>query len=248
MRHSVLLSTLLLTAAALTGMALTGMAQAQDFFDGEKPAVQTADRVEWAWDGGDRVGIAVPATVHYQPGGTPRVIVKGPSDLLARVRYDHGELGLARSMFDWNWNGEKLDVTLTGMTLRQVALAGRVDMDMGALKQDRLQISIAGRGMVEASGHADDLLLKIAGSGEYKLGKLTAQSLQVKIAGSGQVDAGAADHADVNIAGSGDVHFASAMPKDIQTRISGSGTVSDAEGRTIGRREARNRREDFRQR
>ena len=239
MRNSVFLPTLL-----LTGLGLTGAALAQDFFDGEKPAVQTADRVEWAWDGGDRVGIAVPATVHYQQGGSPRVIVKGPAGLLSRVRYDHGQLGLVRSPFDWNWDGEKLDVTLTGMTLHQVALAGRVDMDMGALKQDRLQVSIAGRGTVEASGHADELLLKIAGSGEYKFDKLSAGTMQVKIAGSGQVDAGSADHADVDIAGSGDVHFASAMPKDIQTHISGSGTVSDAEGRTIGRREARNRRED----
>ncbi len=234
-------ASLLFTATGLTA-AFVIPALAQDFFDGEKPAVQTADRLEWAWDGGDKVGIAVPATVHYQPGGTPRVIVKGPSDLLARVRYDHGELGLARSMFDWNWNGEKLDVTLTGMTLRQVGLAGRVDMDMGALKQDRLQISIAGRGTVEASGHADDLSLKIAGSGEYRLGKFSAGSMQVRIAGSGQVEAATADRADVHIAGSGDVHFVSAMPKDLETHISGSGSVSDAEGRSINGR--RDRRED----
>jgi hypothetical protein len=228
--------------------ALIPTVSAEDFFDGEKPAVQTADRLEWAWDGGDRVGIAVPATVHYQPGGTPRVIVTGPADLLSRVRFDHGELGMVRSMFDWNSNGEKLDVTLTGMTLRQVALAGHVDMNMGQIRQDKLAVSVAGRGTVTAEGHADDLAIKIAGSGEYHLGKLSAGTMRVSIAGSGQIEAESADHADVSITGSGDVHFASAMPKDIETSIMGSGTVSDAEGRTIGRREARNRRGDFWQR
>jgi hypothetical protein len=247
MRNSIFLAATGLSALFIIPAPIP-TAKADDFFDGEKPAVQTADRLEWAWDGGDRVGIAVPATVHYQAGGTPRVIVKGPADLLARVRFDHGELGLARSPFDWNWDGEKLDVTLTGMTLRRVGLAGRVDMDMGQIRQDKLAVSVAGRGTVTAEGHADDLAIKIAGSGEYHLGKLTAGTMRVSIAGSGQIEAGSADHADVNITGSGDVHFASTMPKDIQTSIMGSGTVSDAEGHTIGRREARNRRGDFWQR
>src|SRR5580700_4555648 len=90
---------------ALTILPLAGAALADDFtgdFRGEKPAVQTADRLEWAWDGGDRVGVALPATVHYQAGGSPRVIVRGPADLLKRVRYDHGDLGLERTLFDWN--------------------------------------------------------------------------------------------------------------------------------------------------
>ncbi len=204
--------------------------------------MQTADRLEWAWDGGDRAGIAVPATVHYQAGGQPRVIVRGPADLLKRVRYDHGELGLERSLFDWSNDDERLDVTLTGMTLHKVGLAGRVDLDMGQIHQDRLDISISGRGSVAASGKADDLSLRISGSGDYQLGKLAAKSLDVRISGSGQVSAASADHARVSISGSGDVHFASAMPKDISTSISGSGSVSDSEGRVIGRDEARRAR------
>jgi hypothetical protein len=227
---------------ASTILPLAGAALADDFA-GEKPAVQTAGRLEWAWDGGYRVGIALPATVHYQAGGSPRVIVRGPADLLKRVRYDHGDLGLERTLFDWNSGDEKLDVTLTGMTLRQVGMAGRVDLEMGEIHQDRIGFAIVGRGSVEASGSADDLSLKIAGSGDYKLGKLAAKSLEVKITGSGQVDAGAADHAKVAITGSGDVHFAAAMPKDISTSITGSGTVSDAEGRVIGRNEARRTRD-----
>jgi hypothetical protein len=234
---------ILLGASALIAVGLTGASLA-DEFAGEKPAAQTADRLEWAWDGGDRIGIALPATVHYQAGGNPRVVVRGPADLLARVRYDHGDLGLERSLFDWSSDGEKLDVTLTGMTLHKVGLAGRVDMTMGEIHQDRLDISIAGRGTVEASGGADELSLKIAGSGDYQLGKLAAKSLEVRIAGSGQVAAASADRARVSITGSGDVHFASAMPKDISTDITGSGSVSDANGQVIGRNEARLHRDD----
>ena len=85
--------TIFLGASALMAICVVGASRADDF-TGEKPAVQTADRLEWAWDGGDRLAVAVPGTVHYQASGSPRVIVRGPADLLSRVRYDHGELGL----------------------------------------------------------------------------------------------------------------------------------------------------------
>lgn len=229
MRKSLFLASgLLLTASALC-VALG------DDFDGEAPAVKTATQVEWAWDGGNRAEIAVPATVHYQAGGAPRVIVRGPPDLLDRVRFQDGELKMKDRLFgDTDNHGEKLDVTLTGMKLQKVELAGRVDMDMGEIHQDQLQLSIAGRGSFNASGNADDLFVHIAGSGDYQLGKLAAHTMRVDIAGSGQVDAASPSSARINIVGSGQVRFA-AMPKDISTNIIGSGRISDADGHVIDR-------------
>jgi hypothetical protein len=228
---------------ALTILPLAGAALADDF-TGEKPAVQTADRLEWAWDGGDRLEVAVPGTVHYQAGGAPRVIVRGPADLLKRVRYDHGDLGLERSLFDWNNNGEKLDVTVTGTPLTRVGVAGSADVELGDLHQDHLMLSIAGSGRVAASGRADDLSVHIAGSGRGKLAKLASKSFSAHIAGSGTVDSGSADSANISIAGSGEVHFAGAMPKDITNSVMGSGTITDGEGRVISPRlEARRARE-----
>ena len=59
-------SSLILSAACF---CLTGAAVAKDFdhdFAGEKPAVQTADRLEWAWDGDDHFSVGGRAIVHYQ--------------------------------------------------------------------------------------------------------------------------------------------------------------------------------------
>jgi len=225
---------LVLATGLLIGVPAIGAALGDDF-DGEAPAVKTADRVEWAWDGGDRAEIAVPATVHYQAGGAPRVIVRGPADLLDRVRYQNGELKMKDRLFgDTDNHGEKLYVTLTGMKLQTVELAGRVDMDMGEIHQDELQLSIAGRGSLDASGNADNLSLHIAGSGDYHLGRLAARTVRVDIAGSGQVDAASPSSARINIVGSGQVRFA-AMPKDISTNIIGSGRISDADGHVIDR-------------
>jgi hypothetical protein len=202
-------------------------------FSGDTPALKTTGRLEWAWDGGDRIGIGVPATVHYQSGGTPRVIVRGPADLLQRVRFENGNLDLQQDFFgDFGGRGESLDVTLTGMTLHRVGLSGHVVMDMGEIHQDSLQISISGHGTVDASGNADDLSLNISGSGAYHLAKLAAHSVRVGISGSGHVDTSSPASAQVSISGSGDVHFI-AMPKDISSHISGSGRISDDNGQVI---------------
>ena len=230
MRKTIFLASALLISASAICVALG------DEFEGKAPAVKTADRVEWAWDGGDRAEIAVPATVHYQRGGSPRVIVTGPADLIDRVRFQDGELKLKEVLFGDNGDtrGEKLDVTLTGMTLHDVGIAGRVDMDMGEIHQDALKLSIAGRGTFNASGNADDLSLHIAGSGDYHLGKLAAHTVRVDIAGSGDVESSSPQSARVSIVGSGQVHFV-AMPKDISSNILGSGRISDASGQVIDR-------------
>ncbi len=224
-----------LAAGLLISASAFGVALGDDFFEGKTPAVKTADRVEWAWDGGDKAGIAIPATVHYQASGSPRVIVRGPADLIDRVRFQDGELKMQWRLFgNDNSNGERLDVTITGVKLRQVGLAGRVDMDMGEIHQDELQLSIAGSGRFDASGSADNLMLHIAGSGDYNLGKLAAKTVKVDIAGSGHVDTTSPQSARVSIVGSGEVHFV-AMPQDISTNIIGSGRISDASGHVITR-------------
>ena len=226
--------TLFLAAGFLITASAVCVALGDDF-DGEAPAVKTATQVEWAWDGGDRAEIAVPATVHYQAGGTPRVIVRGPADLLDRVRYQNGALKMKDRLFGNTENhGETLDVTLTGMKLEKVELAGRVDMDMGEIHQDQLQLSIAGRGRFNVSGSADNLTLHVAGSGDYELDKLAARTMQVGIAGSGHVDSASPQSARISIVGSGEVHFVT-MPKDISTNIIGSGRISDADGHVITR-------------
>lgn len=227
MRKSLFLAIALLAGASAAAFG--------DDFEGRAPALRSATQVEWNWDGGSYAAIAVPATVHYQASGSPRIIVKGPADLVERVRFQDGELRLKERLFNnWNWNknSERLDVTLIGMTLTKIGLAGKVDMDMGEIHQSELALSIAGSGSFQAHGNADALVLRVAGSGDYHLDKLAARDVQVQIAGSGRIEAASPQSARVKIVGSGQVHFV-AMPKDINTNIIGSGKISDASGQVI---------------
>ena len=121
------------------------------------------------WDGGDRVRIAVPGTVHYQAGGTPRVIVRGPKDLLERVRFQDGELDLDNDWFGGS-HGERLDITLVGMTLRDIGISGSARMELGEIHQNDLKVSISGSGRFNAIGSADNLSVRVSGSDRKSVG------------------------------------------------------------------------------
>ena len=205
-------------------------------FSGEKPAVKTADRLEWAWDGGERARIGGPSTVHYQPGGSPRIVVRGPARLLDRVRFRDGELQLDQDLFgNFDTMGDRLDITITGVKLRDIGLSGSTRMDMGEIRQDDLKVSISGSGRFNASGSADNLSVRVSGSGTCDVGTLAVHTANVAISGSGRVDSASPQSADVSISGSGRLHFA-AIPRDISSHISGSGRISDDSGQEIDRR------------
>jgi hypothetical protein len=66
--------------------------------------------------------------------------------------------------------------------------------------------------------------LKIAGSGDARLGQLAAKSTDVDIAGSGDAEIAPQDSARIKIAGSGDVRLLT-DPKDVDSKIFGSGRI-----------------------
>lgn len=220
------------------GLAFSTAVMSRDF-EGRAPAFQSQDRKEWVWDGGDRVRIGVPGVVHYQAGASPRVIVRGSPALLKRVRFQDGELDLDNDWFGGS-HGERLEITLVGMALRDIGISGSARMELGEIHQKDLKVSISGSGRFNAIGSADTLSVRVSGSGTCDVGKLAASRLDVHISGSGRVEAGAPQSADVSISGSGHLRFA-AMPKEISSHISGSGRISDASGQVISRRYHRER-------
>ena len=60
---------------SLLGLAMLPVSAATswDRASYREPAVTQPGRIEWAWDGGKRLGVGVPATVHYSEQGAPRV-------------------------------------------------------------------------------------------------------------------------------------------------------------------------------
>lgn len=203
-------------------LAMPALARSWDDFTPREPSLKQSGHWEWDWDGTDGLGVSVRATVHYIPSGPARIVVNGPNELLEKLRVGQGQI---RWCEDCRAGGDRLDITVSGVTLRNVALhGGGGDVQLGRLDQDRLRLAISGTGKASASGRIDQVDLAISGSGSANLGDTSVRRANIHISGSGDVDLSPRDEANVHVSGSGNIRM-KAMPARLNQRVSGSGGV-----------------------
>ena len=209
---------------ALCLLALLAPAQARDWHDftPREPSLKQSGHWEWDWDGGDGLGVSlVGAKVRYVPTLPARITIVGPDEALERVRVGQGQI---------RWCDDcrairGLEVIVSGVTLHHVALNGAdIDIQLGRLNQDRLNLALAGTGEIEAGGRIDRLDASIAGAGNIQMGGATVQRANIHIAGSGDVAVNPREEANVSVAGSGKVRM-TAMPARLNQSVTGSGGV-----------------------
>lgn len=198
---------------------------------GEKPAGIGPGVREWAWTGGDRLDIDMPATVTLVPG-SPRVVVHGDNGALNSVLFDDKRLALSDAYQSGLGEDDNLKVTLQGITLRHIVLGGAGKVALGHVDQDRLSIHISGAGSVSGEGHVGDLEIDVSGAGSAKLGKLAADRAEIRISGAGNATIAPRDRARVDISGVGHVRLTT-RPKALDTHISGFGNVTGPDGQRV---------------
>ena len=162
------------TSIALLSLPLLLGAVPQSFaetpgFIGHAPAVDSPGHKEWTWDGDRSLAVDVPGVLHYQRSGPARIVITGPEELLRNVRVGDGRI---TSDGDWpwhwgaNWGGnDKLDITVSGIPLDNLAVSGSAKLLLGHLDQDSLNLHISGSGSASAEGRIAHLRLSISGSG-----------------------------------------------------------------------------------
>jgi len=209
------------TAAALLALAV-GAAVARDENWGREADVKQPGQYEWRWDGGDKLTIGIPASVRYTPEGAPRIVITGPDELLSHIRLDKGGLGIKEN--NWRYRGVGAQVTITGVTVHEITLAGSGRIALEKLNLDRLRLTVAGSGAMTGEGRADQLDVTVAGSGSSDLSRLSVRRANIDIAGSGRVSVTPRDEANLSVTGSGTVVMTSRPPRLTQS-IVGSGGV-----------------------
>jgi hypothetical protein len=173
------------------------------------------------WNGGNRAGVEIPATVHYRHGSGDQLVVKGDSEIISHVQVVDGNVKLDCRM---RHSDGELDITLPGRDFQTFSLAGSGSMSLDDIDQPDLRIRLAGSGDVEASGKTSNLDVKLAGSGNAKLGALAADRVKLEMAGSNNAEVAAKDDLNVDIAGSGKVVLLT-EPHALETHIAGSGRI-----------------------
>ena len=179
------------------------------------------------WTGGDRIGIRIPADVHYRRGQGEQVVIEGDEALLPLIRIED-----SRSIrMNCNMRGQsaRFTITLPGRDFRSYDLAGSVDLTLEDVDQPRLDFDIAGSVQVTAKGKVDELDLDAAGSSEGHFGELAANVVTIDMAGSSEVEVAPRDRLSVDAAGSARVTLRT-EPRTIDMDMAGSGRIIHPDG------------------
>lgn len=188
-----------------------------DRIEGEGP--ETTRTI--AWPGGDTLEVSIGADVRYVQGPNTGLMVTGRKTTVENVRVSNGELHFDKNM---RHRGD-LKVVLTAPDVSHFKLRGSNSLIIDNYDQDSLEVSVAGSGDADLNGKARSLDIDIAGSGEVDAADLVLADAKVKIAGSGEAKVGPTQSADIHIAGSGDVELTSS-PAKLNSKVSGSGSIT----------------------
>jgi hypothetical protein len=159
------------------------------------------------------VSLGIHGDLYLTQGSPQKVVVQAEKDLdeLETEVRD----GVLRIKTD-NWNSKIKGVKIW-ITMPEV---------------ESLNVSGSGDLLAETPIDAEELDLKVSGSGKIKIPELKAEEIGAAISGSGDmVLAGAAEEMEIRISGSGDVHAEGLKVSECGIKISGSGSCKiDATG------------------
>jgi hypothetical protein len=188
----------------------------------EAPSGQSASR-KIAWDGGESVGIAIPATLRYQPGSGDQVSIMGDASLIPHVHIEQNDIRL--DCRPDRMTPASLDITMPGNhRFRIFSVASISRLILKDIDQPELHFNMAGSSSVTATGRAEVVHINGAGMSDAKLGGLAVEDAHLNLAGASNVEIAAAGNLNVNAVGSVTV-ILRAEPERIQTHIMGSAQI-----------------------
>jgi hypothetical protein len=159
------------------------------------------------------VSLGISGDLYLTQGSPQKVIIQAESNLDKIETEVKG--GVLRIKTD-NWNS-KLKGVKIWITMPEV---------------ETLNVSGSGNIFAETGIDADELGLKVSGSGKIKIPELKGDEIDAAISGSGDmILAGSADEMGISISGSGGVYAKGLKVKECSIKISGSGSCEiDATG------------------
>jgi hypothetical protein len=213
---------LLVSAAVLYGGFDDGWVAGVSHFERDDTSRdRTIVERELKWDAADEISINAPAEVTYAYAATPRVTARGPAFAVNRLEMNGGDIEMSRR----SRNSGKIVITLAGPAVRKFSVNGAAELTLKNLKQDELELAIAGASEVKADGEVRRVEISIAGASDVDFSNLKVEDAKVSISGFGDVSIAPRESANISIAGAGDVKLLT-RPKRLSTHIAGAGNVS----------------------
>jgi hypothetical protein len=157
-------------------------------------------------------------------GGKQSVVVHADDNLIDTVTTQvHGDrlvIGTAGSFT----TKSPMHVDVTVPSLGALVLSGNGNLIADGIDVRTLKVTLAGNGVVRASGTAARLDISLKGSGDVQLGQLVARDAHAVVDASGRIAVNATNSLDAAVRGSGLILY-SGSPAHVTKTVTGSGAI-----------------------
>jgi len=170
------------------------------------------------------IGLAGSADVRVTIAEKQSVAVEGDDNILPLIETSVASGKLEISTKTPYSSRIGVTVTITVPALDSVGVAGSGDVSVTGLDAESFVASVAGSGVVRATGKARRVEAKVAGSGDIDFSELKAAEASAAVTGSGDIRIHATDSLSASVTGSGDISY-SGTPKNVSRNVLGSGDV-----------------------
>lgn len=184
------------------------------------------------------ISYRVPGKLYLRQGSPQKVEIEGDPAILEKIetRTEGSRLIIetARKWFDWDWNDEEVTVYITVKDIESIGVSGSGDLiAQTKITAENLDLKVSGSGSLKAEVEARGVLeAGVSGSGNMAvMGK--CKTFDSNVSGSGRImaDGMTADNYKISISGSGKIQ-AKGSAKVVRANVSGSGKVLAAEVET----------------
>jgi hypothetical protein len=172
------------------------------------------------------VELAGVTNVTIRVGRKQSVVVHADDNLLRRVttRVRGGSLVIGNTSGSFTAKSP-MRVEVSVPSLEELTLSGSGAVTVAGVEAPRLTVTLAGSGVVRASGTAARLDVSLSGSGEARLHRLVARDVNAVVSGAGQILVTATKRLNASVPGTGSISYGG-NPSHVTTSITGSGAVT----------------------
>ena len=172
------------------------------------------------------VELAGSNTVTVAVGGEQAVAVHADDNLLSHVttQVSNGRLVVGNTPGSFTTKSP-MRVEIRMPSLTALSLTGSGVVAATGIDASRLTVTLAGSGVLRASGTTGLLDVALAGSGDAQLEQLVARDVQAIVSGSGRILVNPTEMLDASVPGTGAIIYVG-NPAHVTTDITGSGAVT----------------------
>jgi putative autotransporter adhesin-like protein len=174
----------------------------------------------------DSLEVSCHGSIQVHTQGQEGLEISGDNNIIPLIttEVNNGILYI-RSSKEYN-SRDKLVINVSAPDLKKFVFSGAGKANLSNVKNDRMEISLAGAGSLTASGETKEADITLSGAGSVDAKNLHAVNAKVNSSGVGGVEIYVTGKLDAKTSGIGEINYYGS-PKIVNRQVGGIGSINE---------------------